>query len=169
MYSATVHPRPQIESIDVRCDYPAYTGLSATVVSGREGNVEAVVGTRVTLTVHTALSVVTDKSQIVIDEGTPDQLILPLKQVAEGKPDYQVQLIVNHSGEYKINLTNEFDLTNKDEQPRSIVAQPDEVPTIVIRSPEPEVRVRPDDTVPVKYEASDDFGVVKIEAILQAE
>ena len=112
---------------------------------------------------------VTDKSQIVIDEGTPDQLILPLKQIADNKPDYQAQLIVNHSGEYKINLTNEFDLTNKDEQPRSIVAQPDEVPTIVIRSPEPRCRVRPDDTVPVKYEATDDFGVAKIEAILQAD
>jgi hypothetical protein len=169
LFSATVHPRPQIESIDVRCDYPAYTGLSATVVSGREGNVEAVVGTRVTFTVHTALPIVTDKSQIVVDEGTPDQLVLPLKQVAEGKPDYQAQLIVNHSGEYKINLTNEFDLTNKDEQPRSIVAQPDEVPTIVIRSPEPQISVRPDDTVPVRYEATDDFGVSKIEAVLQVD
>jgi hypothetical protein len=169
MFTAIVHPRPQIESIDVRCDYPAYTGLSATVVSGRDGNVEAVVGTRVTLTVHTAMPVVADKSRIVIDEGTPDQLVLPLKQVAAGKAEYQAQLIVNHSGQYKINLTNEFDLTNKDEQPRSIVAQPDEVPTIVIRSPEPEVRVRPDDTVPVKYEASDDYGVTKIEAILQAD
>lgn len=169
LYTATVHPRPQIESIDVRCDYPAYTGLSATVVSGREGNVEAVVGTRVTLVVHTALPVVTDKSQIVVDEGTPDQLVLPLKQVAEGKPDYQAQLIVNRSGDYKINLTNEFDLTNKDEQPRSIIAQPDEVPTIVIRSPEVQISVRPDDTIPVKYEATDDFGVAKIEAVLQAD
>lgn len=169
IYSATVHPRPQIESIEVRCDYPAYTGLSATTVSGRDGNVEAIVGTRVTLTVRTALPIVTDKSQIVIDEGTPDQLILPLKQVAEGRTDYQAQLIVNHSGEYRINLTNEFDLTNKDEQPRSIVAQPDEVPTIVIRSPEPEITVRPDDTVPVKYEANDDFGITKIEAVLQAD
>lgn len=168
-FTATVHPRPQIESIDVRCDYPAYTGLSATIVSGRDGNVEAVVGTRVTLTVHTALPVVTDKSQIVIDEGTPDQLVLPLKQVAAGKPDYQAQLIVNHSGEYKINLTNGFDLTNKDEQPRSIVAQPDEVPTIVIRSPEPQISVRPDDTVPVKYEATDDYGVARVEAVLQVD
>lgn len=168
-FTATVHPRPQIESIDVRCDYPAYTGLSSTVVSGRDGNIEAVVGTRVTITVHAALPVVTDKSHIVIDEGTPDQLVLPLKQTADGKAAYQAQLIVNHSSQYKINLTNEFDLTNKDEQPRSIVAQPDEVPTIVIRSPETEVRVRPDDTVPVKYEASDDFGVAKVEAILQAD
>jgi hypothetical protein len=168
-FTATIHPRPQISGIDVRCDYPAYTGLSATSVSGRDGNVEAVVGTRVTLTIHTALPVVVEKSQIVIDEGTGDQLALPLRQVAPDKPDYQAQLIVNHSGQYKIQLKNEFDLPNLDEPPRSIVAQPDDVPTIVIRSPDPQLRVRPDDTIPVKYEASDDFGITKIEAILQVD
>jgi DNA segregation ATPase FtsK/SpoIIIE-like protein len=168
-FKAIVHPRPQISNIDVRCDYPAYSGISATVASSREGGIEALVGTRVTLTIHTELPVVAEKSQVVIDEGTPDQLVLPLKQVAAGKSDYQVQLIVNHSGEYRINLSNEFDLTNKDEQPRSIVAQPDEVPTIVINSPEPQVTVRPDDTVPVKYIAADDFAVAKIEAIVQAD
>ena len=168
-FKATVHPRPQINSIDIRCDYPAYTGMSATVVPGKEGLIEALVGTRVTITVHTALPVVTDKSRIVVDENTPEQLVLPLRQTAPDKAEYEAQLIVNHSGEYKINLTNEFDLTNKDEQPRSIVAQPDEVPTIVIRSPEPQVTVRPDDTVPVKYLANDDFGVAKIEAILQVD
>lgn len=168
-FTATVHPRPQINSIDVHCDYPAYTGLSATTVSGRDGNIEAVVGTRVTLTVHTALPVVVEKSQIVIDEGTPDQLVLPLRQVAPDKPDYLAQLIVNHSGQYKVRLRNEFDLPNIDEPPRSIVAQPDDLPTIAIRSPEPKIRVRPDDTIPVKYEASDDFGIAKIEAILQVD
>lgn len=168
-FTATVHPRPQVTGIDVHCDYPAYTGLSATDVTGRDGNVEAVVGTRVTLTVHTALPVVTAKSQIVIDEGTPDQLALPLRQVAPDKAEYQAQLIVNHSGQYKVHLLNEFDLPNVDEPARSIVAQPDDVPTIAIRSPEPQIRVRPEDTIPVKYEAADDFGITKIEAILQVD
>jgi hypothetical protein len=169
-FTATIHPRPQINGIDVRCDYPAYTRLSATTVSGRDGSIEAVVGTRVTLTIHTALPVVLDKSRIVIDEGTPDELILPLRPVAPGKPaDYQAQLIVNHSGAYKVRVANEFDLTNTDEPPRSIVAQPDDAPTIVIRSPEPQIRVRPDDTVPVKYEAADDFGITKVEAVIQVD
>ena len=45
-FQTTVHPRPQINSIDVRCDFPAYTGLSATMASGKDGSIEAVVGTR---------------------------------------------------------------------------------------------------------------------------
>ncbi|HSU68354.1 MAG TPA: hypothetical protein VLJ39_15855, partial [Tepidisphaeraceae bacterium] len=168
-YKAIVHDRPQITSIDVRCEYPAYTAMTNTVISGHDGTVEALVGTRVTLTVHTAQPVVEEKSRIVLDENTPDQLILPLKQLGNDKTSYQAQLIVNHSGEYKVNLVNGFDLTNKDEQPRSIVAQPDEVPTIVIQSPEAQVTVRPDDIVPVKYLANDDFGVAKIEAVLQVD
>ena len=168
-FAATVHPRPQITGIDVRYDFPAYTGLSARTELGKDRSVEALTGTRVTLTVHTALPVVTDKSNIIIDEGAAEQVVLPLKQEQPGRADYQAQLTVTHSGQYKVRLTNEFDLANKDEQPRTIVAIPDEVPTIVIQSPEPQVTVRPDDTVPVKYVASDDFGVTKIEAILQID
>jgi hypothetical protein len=168
-YTATVHPRPQISDIEVRCEYPKYTQMSPTVVQSREGTIEAIVGTKVTLTLHTVLPVVVDKSQLVIDETTPDKLVLPLKQTDPNKAEYQVQLTITHSGEYRVNLSNEFDLTNKDEQPRSITALADEVPTIVIRSPEPQVTVRPDDTVPVKYLATDDFAVSKVEAILQVD
>ena len=168
-YKATVHPRPSITALDIKYEFPAYTGLPTRMDSDKDGTIEALVGTRVTLTVHTALPIVAEKSHVVLDQGTPEQLILPLKQAEPGKADYQATLVVNHSGEYKINLTNEFDLTNKDEQPRSIVADPDEVPTIVIRAPEPQITVRPDDTVPVKYLANDDFGVSKIEAILQID
>ena len=168
-FTATVHPRPAITGIDVRYDFPAYTGLAARTDSGLDGAIDALVGTRVTLTIHTALPVVLDKSRVITDEGRPEQLMLPLKLVQPGRNEYQATILINHSCDYKIDLTNDFDLTNRGEQPRSIVADPDEVPTIVIDSPESTVTVRPDDTVPVKYTATDDFGVSKIEAILKID
>jgi hypothetical protein len=171
-FTATVHPRPQIGDLEIRCDYPAYTGLAATVTTGRDGAIHAIVGTRVTVTVHTALPVIVGKSQIdlAIDGRTGAQNSmppLPLTQADEKKPEYQAGFVVKTSGQYRVNLTNEFGLSNSDDQPHTITAIADEVPTIFILSPDQKVTVGADETVPVKYIAKDDFGVAKIEAIFQ--
>lgn len=171
MFSPMVveHPRPRITGIDVRYDPPSYTGLPSRTESGADGAVEGLVGTRVTLTVHTAQPLIAEKSRVVFDAQTPGEFALPLKAAQPRSKDYSVQFTLNHSGQYKIRLTNEFDLANTDEPPRSIVAAPDEPPTIAIQSPQSQVTVRPDDTVPVKYLATDDFGISKIEAVVQVD
>lgn len=168
-YQAIVHPRPQVVSIDLRYDYPAYTALPPRTDAATDGSIEALVNTRVTLTIHAAAPVVLGKSKLVLDEGRPEELDLPLKAVAGTKSDYEVTLLVQHSGEYRVRLLNEFDLSNRDEPARGIVATPDEVPSVVIESPESQVTVRPDDLVPVKYTAGDDFGVARLEAIVQID
>jgi hypothetical protein len=161
-FTATIHPRPQITGLQIRCDYPAYTALPATVVNSEDGSINALVGTRVTLNVRTALPVVADKSGVAIDGGPSTDLKLV-------DSAYQAQFTVVRSGQYKINLANEFGLTNINEQPRIIVAKEDEIPRIVIRSPEARVTVGPNDVVPIKYTATDDFAVAKIEAIVQVD
>lgn len=168
-FTVTIHPRPRITGIDVHYAPPAYTGLPPRTESVGDGAVESLVGTRVTLTIHTAQPVITETSTVVFDDQTPEQFSLPLKPARSGSKDYSVRFILNHSGQYKIRLANEFDLANRGEPPRSIVAVPDEPPTIAIQSPQSQVAVRPDDTVPVKYLATDDFGISKIEAVVQID
>jgi len=162
-------PRPQITGIDLRYDFPAYTDLAPRAESGKDGSVEALVGTRVTVTIRTAQPVVAAKSNIIFDEKTPEQLMQPLKPARSGASEYTAEIVISHSGQYKVRLTNGYDLTNEGEQPRSIVAIADEAPTIVIQSPQSQVTVRPDDTAPVKYLATDDFGISAIEAIVQVD
>ena len=169
-FTATIHPRPQIEDLEVRCVYPAYTGLAPTVTTGRDGAISAIVGTQVTLTVHTALPIAVDKSHIVIQASGGEQSAVPpvgLLQPDANMPDYQAQFVVKTSGQYRVNLTNEFGLTNTDDHPHEITAIADEVPSIIILSPEQRITVGADDIVPVKFIAKDDFGVAKIEAVLQ--
>jgi hypothetical protein len=166
-FTAIVHPRPQLTGIEIRCDYPAYTGLTPTISTDRDGAIQALVGTKVTMRMRTAEPVAMEKSKVVIDGGSAVQSALALTQPDAGKSEYQVQFTLSRTVDYRINLTNEFDLSNKDEPLHSIVAIPDEVPTITIVSPEPKTSVGVQDNVPVRYIARDDFGVAKIEALLQ--
>ena len=51
-YTVTVLKRVQIEGLDLRYNYPAYTGLKTKTVQNAEGSIEAPMGTRVTATLR---------------------------------------------------------------------------------------------------------------------
>ena len=54
-YTATVHPRPTIESLAVHYDYPAYMHLDPKVESNRaDGAIDVWAGTKVTMTLRPA-------------------------------------------------------------------------------------------------------------------
>ncbi|HWE94702.1 MAG TPA: DUF4175 family protein [Tepidisphaeraceae bacterium] len=167
-FTATVHPRPAVARLDVRYDYPKYTAMEPRSMTAGDGNLDALVGTKVTLTLHTTDALVTDQSQLILDEGKPTQAVVALAPTAN-KNEYQAKLDVTHTGEYVIKLRNEFSLGNKDDQPRAITAQFDEAPAIAITSPITQITVRPDDNVPLMYTASDDFGVARVEALIQVD
>lgn len=167
-YTVTVNPRPAIARLDVHYEFPAYTHLEPRNFTASDGNVEAVVATKVTLSLHTTGSLVADKSQLVFDEGKPTQAVIPLAATA-GENVYEAKFPVTQSGEYQIRLLNNYNLGNKAELPRVVTAIPDEPPTIAIVSPKEQITVRPDDDVPVLYVASDDFGVAHIEALVQVD
>src|SRR5262249_11548325 len=59
---------------------------------------------------------------------------------------------------------------NPDGQPRSITARPDAAPVITITDPHVSpLKVRPDDTLTLRFTATDDFGVDKIDALVQVD
>ncbi|MDB5304560.1 MAG: hypothetical protein JWM97_2109, partial [Phycisphaerales bacterium] len=167
-YTATVHPRPAITRLDVRYEFPAYTAMEPRSMTAADGNIDALVGTKVTLTLHTTDALVTGQSQLVIDEGKPTQAVIGLTQTAN-KNEYVARLDVSHNGDYRIKLRNEYSLGNKDDQARAITATFDEAPAIAITSPITQVTVRPDDNVPVMFNASDDFGIARVEALIQVD
>ena len=170
-YSATVLPRPAVQRLDLRYDYPAYTALDAKVVPNADGAIKALQGTDVTLTVHSPvpLDLSEGKSRIAISEG-PRQREAELKPVDAAVNVYAARLTVFNSGSYRIHLASrEGGLSNKDDHPRAIVADLDQPPKIAIVSPESEVTARADDDVPVALAASDDFGVASVRAVVQVD
>jgi hypothetical protein len=169
-FTATVLPRPAVAQLDVRYDYPAYTGMDRREQLNSDGAIKAIQGTEVTLTIHCAdaLDLSQGRSRVAIAEGTRQReaQLRPL----EGKPNvYEAKLTVFNSGSYRIRLVNRHGLENKDDQPRPIVAEFDQAPKVAIASPQSDVTVRGDDDVPVTFAASDDFGVAKVQAMVQVD
>ena len=167
-YTITVNPRPAISRMDVRYDYPKYTALESKNYVAADGSIDAVMGTQVTLTITTTNALVMDKSQLIFDDGKPTRSVVPL--VATDQPNvYSAAFTVTRSGEYLINLVNNYNLGNKDDDPRTIIAELDLPPSINILTPKEQITVRPDDEVTVTYAASDDYGVSKIDALIQVD
>jgi len=169
-FTVTVLPRPSVAALDLRYDYPPYARLDAKTVPNVDGDVRALQGTDVTLTLHATepLDLAPGKSQITVTEGTR-QRTLDLRAL-DGQPNvYEAKLTVFNSGSYRIQLVNRHGLTNKDERPRAIAAELDQPPKVAITSPDSQVTVRPDDDVPVAFKASDDFGVAKVVALVQVD
>ena len=155
----------------MRYDYPAYTGLESKSAVASDGTIEAIAGTKVTLTIHASGKLVDrddHKNQLVIDDDKTTRTVVPLT-ISGTNNDAQASVVISHSGQYRIQLCNEFNLTNRDDQPREVIAHFDQPPTISIISPGASETVRPDDTVPVSYLATDDFGIALITAIVQTD
>ena len=169
-FTATVLPRPSVAALDVRYDYPAYSGMDARLVPNSDGSLRALQGTEVTLTVHAgdALDLAPGRSRISVTEGSR-QRTLEFKPAPGQANVYEARVTVFNSGSYRIHLVNGHGLANKDDQPRPIVADMDQPPKIAITAPQSQVSVRPDDDVPVRFAASDDFGVASVRAVVQVD
>lgn len=185
MYVATVEPVPSVESLAVRYDYPAYTQIPSRVdVNKDEGAIDAIQGTSVTLTVTSAKDltaasriVVTEKlleegaassgAAPTIDSPAAKPLELPLTRSGDGL--YEAKLKVQNPGTYAIELINPYNRPNRERQSRPITVRFDEKPTVAVTSPTAELSVRPNETVPVAFQAGDDFGLAKVELMTQVE
>jgi hypothetical protein len=168
-YTVTVRARPAISGIDLSYEYPTYTQIAPKTISAPDGAIEAVVGTKVRLTVH-ATQPLNERSQLTMDPGMPDAAELPLTLAAPGTTDYQATLLVHDNGTYHFVLVNTDGLEGIADETRTITAHSDQPPTIAIVSPHtPSMSVRNDDTVPIRYKAGDDFGVQKIQALISVD
>ena len=167
-FSVTVNPRPAIARLDVKYDYPKYTALDSKTLIANDGNIDAVVGTKITVLIHTTDNLAADKSQLVFDDGKPTQTVAALTPAAE-KNVYEAKFDVAQSGDYHIKLLNQYNLGMKDDDARAITARADEAPVIAITSPKEQITVRPDDEVAVMYLATDDFGVAHVDALIQVD
>ncbi len=163
-YHANIIARPRISVLQIRYTFPAYTALPARSVAGKNGSIKAIIGTQVQLIVH-ASEPLAKKSFVAM--GTPVAGVLqplPLTQVTG--LEYQATFPVEYSCSYRINLINGQGIKNNDNHVWPIVAIPDQPPLIHIVQPVRRVRVRVDDSVPILFDASDEFGLSGVQAIV---
>jgi hypothetical protein len=167
-YTVTVQPRPAANTIQIDYTYPAYTHRPPHTDTTRDGAIDALVGTTVKLTIDASQPL--KSAQLSITDNTPYPSTMTLTPLPDFPTKFTTQFTLRKSTDYRLHFINQKDLENSDTQPRSIIARLDAPPQISITSPnDAALKVRADDTVPIKFTATDDFALTRIDLITQVD
>ncbi len=174
----TVQTRPAVADVEVQYTYPAYTGLAPRTVHSHDGAIEALIGSRAKIAIHTTEAVKTAALQLD-DDSYGAIKTLTLSPVAGGPVGngmgvaaYGAEFPINKNTHYRVKLSANDGRDNPDQDPRPITALLDNPPQVQIKLPDAAggtLQVKPDDTVPMRVLATDDFGITKIEAVIQVD
>ena len=154
-YNITVVERPSVTRTALRYEYPAYTKRPAKDEPNSPGDVRAVVGTKVTITVTVSKSVT--KAQLEMTG-----LSRPAAMQSAGANRYSATFDLTTSGQYVARLEDSFGFTNHDEEVRQVIADADAIPVIRVTQPDRNIKLHAAATVGVAMEAKDDFGVAEL-------
>jgi hypothetical protein len=153
-FSVEVTERPFVAGIRLDYEFPRYSGLLARTVDENNGDITALAGTRVTVTVTASKAL--DRAELVFGTGARQKL-----ERAE-RDAFRTTVTVTENATYSVEITDRDGLSNPDPASWSIVAVRDEYPLVRIVEPG-EDRTAPSDMVlPVAVSAVDDYGVSRL-------
>jgi hypothetical protein len=157
-HTLEARPRPRVTEFVKTVVPPAYSGLPETAVTEDQGDLAALEGSTVKLTLKTnqpveraAGTIFPSTSTLPVKVEQPD--LLRLSVPLDGRSDsWQLALTARETG-----------FTNDEASPWRIETVADLPPIASITQPNEQIEVRNDDTVSVAGEASDDIGLARIE------
>jgi hypothetical protein len=167
-YTVTVIKRVKVQSLAMQYSFPSYTGLPIKEVPSSDGNIEAPVGTNVSLRLTLEQGVAAASMQMADGTGEP-------MTSADGKV-FAGRLGVFKDGGYRIVLKDsggrtvgQLPETGEDAGGLAsasgnfrIRAVPDNPPKIDFVSPNRDVAVSPGGKLTVKLSAKDDYGLSEV-------
>ena len=148
-FNLTVFDPPYVERVDVRYDFPAYTGLAAKIEEDR-GDITAPVSTKVTLSITASKAV--KLAELRFSDGRS-------KDLEVAGDDLEGSFVVQEDLSYTIHLQDTDDAENNEPVEYYVRALPDRAPHVTILEPTRDTRVSPVDEVKIRAEAVDDFGL----------
>lgn len=156
-YLLDAEPRPYVVKFAKTFSLPAYAKAAPRKVTEESGDLIALEGTEVELTLETNQPVKT--AELRVDQGGgKDAAVIPL----DGKRT--AKLILQTSGTYRVHLVAESTgFENKFSPEYEIRAEPDLVPQIEIEQPKQDLILPANDLVEIVGHAADDIGLAKIE------
>jgi hypothetical protein len=153
-FRVEIFEKPMITRLDLRYEYPAYTGMAAQSLPDAVGQIEALVGT----TVHYRFEANNPLQEALcsFDDGTVQ------RPQRAGKSSYSGSFILERSGQYQFVLTDMLGSTSAPAW-RSISALPDKAPQLAFTIPGRDTTITQNMTLPVRLEGSDDFGLQNLQ------
>ncbi len=156
-YRVTAVDPPSIREIAARIDPPAYTKLPAGPARD-PARIEAVEGSRITLTVATDVPVGR------VDLAWPPAGPTPVAMALSGDGRHATASVeAGSSGPYVLTPRDDRNGLSGRPEARQVVVRPDAPPTLAVRGPAAQAEARPDDVLQVGVAARDDFAVASAE------
>ncbi|MFW6189791.1 MAG: hypothetical protein ACOC7T_05085 [Planctomycetota bacterium] len=157
-FEINVLPKPVVEDIELRIRPPAYTGLPERTV--RNADIEVPAGTKVGVVVRTSLP--PERGRLEFESGRRT----PLEPSADGAT-LATELTVLRSDAYTVHFQSVrypdgSTFRNPSPVRYRIVSRKDRPPEVRLLGPPDRAEFAAEDTVPIRYSASDDYGVESI-------
>jgi hypothetical protein len=155
-YRIRVLDRPAVRLMRCVLQPPAYTRIPPQTLDENIGDISAIVGTRVEVTVDATSEL--RQAELVFGDG---------KRVSLSKKAraYAGSFAVMRNGSYHVELVDTAGTPSADPVEYSVKAQPDAFPTVAVVKPGANIDVTDNATVPMLVKVADDFGfsAVKLE------
>lgn len=149
---------PIVKNMNVKINYPAYTGLKSEYRPNTDGNFSVLQGSSVSLDIETDETV--NQASIVFNDKSFSQL----KKI--GKKNWETQFKALSSFSYHFNLTNKLNVTSKP-VPRNITVIPDRAPEIQITYPARDTILPQNLKYSISFMANDDFNLRNLKIFYQ--
>ena len=153
-YVARVVERPFVTGVRLDYAFPEYSGLMPRSVDENTGDITALAGTRVEMTVSASKRL--REAKLLFDDGTV------VRMERTGPRAFSGSLVVTERAAYSIALLDEDGLANPHPPVYSIVAVRDEYPLVKIVEPGEDLEVPRGMSLPVAVSAIDDYGVDEV-------
>jgi hypothetical protein len=153
-YQVNVLERPFVSSIRLDYAFPTYSGLVPRTVDENNGDITALKGSDVTVTVTAGKPL--EAATLVMGSGRRIELS------RRGPSTFTGVIAVNGSGTYSIELLDTDGLSNRTPPVYSIVAVRDEYPLARIVEPGEDRELPHDMMLPLTISAIDDYGILRL-------
>jgi len=178
-YTIKVKPRPFIESLKILCEFPDYLGLPPIEQEGRGGDIQAVTGTKVSLSIRSDSPIRAAVWRFFPERGAGDPGSPDVADASAPATDNAEEILMELAGEREAscrfelrrNGAYQIEATGKAGTPsppliHSVLALPDNPPRCEIVLPGRDASIPPDQKFPVHARATDDYGVRTVELLL---
>ncbi len=160
-HTLAARARPRVVEFKKTLVPPAYTGLPEQTLTEDHGDIEALEGATVRLSLKTNQPVA--KSAMVLNPDQPSHPAAPAAKAASPTEITSELPINTENNSWQIALTSEeTGFTNDDASPWQITAVPDLPPTAQITEPQEQVSLLPDESARIAGLAADDIGLATV-------
>ena len=171
-YHINVVDAPEVASVALQIDPPAYTGLPARQIDGAVGAIEVFEHSRIAFQIEFSKPVKSCEliwqtiptGEDIFEEAELENFDL---QLSDDRLHATWQTNADHSGRFQFLLTDEYGLHNPDEPDRQIALLRDQPPELFLSGSDAPSQAHPDDILRIQSEVKDDIGLGGLEMYVQ--